>query len=141
MFLEAVTETAAADYSREQIAAWARPEQRTLADWNHAMHGRSCHVALISRQVAGFSDVSADGYIQMMFVSPRCSRQGVASALLDRVEDHARGLNAQSLSANVSITARPFFERHGFAVVAEQQAVVEGVRMTNFRMVKAHQFR
>lgn len=43
---------------------------------------------------------------------------------------------ATALSTNASITARPFFERHGFHVMAEQLPVVRGVRMTYHRMVK-----
>lgn len=43
----------------------------------------------------------------------------------------------ESLSADVSITARPFFERRGFEVVTEQHPVTAGVRMTNFHMAKS----
>lgn len=35
----------------------------------------------------------------------------------------------------MSVTARPFFERHGFVVLAEQQVIVPGgVALTNYRM-------
>ena len=135
-FLEAIKETAAADYSPEQVAAWARPEQRTVPEWDRALRGRNSYVALLDEQIAGFSDVSSDGYIDMMFVSPRHSRRGVASALLTHLQDHARVHGARGLSADVSITARPFFERHGFAVVTKQHPVIAGVQMTNFRMTK-----
>lgn len=38
------------------------------------------------------------------------------------------------LFAEVSITARPFFERHGFVVLTEQQVLVREVALTNYRM-------
>lgn len=41
-----------------------------------------------------------------------------------------------SLTTNASITARPFFERFGFVVLAEQHPVTRGVRLTNYRMEK-----
>ena len=135
-FLEAITETAAVDYSAEQIAAWARPEQRTVPEWDRAMQGRNSYVAVLDEQIVGFSDVNSEGYIDMMFVSPRHSRRGVASALINYLQDHARVHGTRGLSADASITARPFFERHGFSVVTEQHPVTAGVPMTNFRMTK-----
>ncbi|NMM24857.1 MAG: GNAT family N-acetyltransferase [Phycicoccus sp.] len=75
-----------------------------------------------------------DGYVDMMFVSPRHQRRGVARQLLAHVEAHARSEGIPALSADVSITARPFFERHGFTVEAEQHPVKAGVELTNDKM-------
>lgn len=137
VFIAAITITAAHDYSVEQQSAWAQPENRELVRWNQRMCERQSLVAVQDDEVIGFSDVNADGYIDMMFVSPEHARQGVATALLEAVFEHARTLGAQRLWANVSITARPFFETHGFNVEVEQHPMIGGVRMTNFRMSRA----
>ncbi|WP_019179531.1 GNAT family N-acetyltransferase [Microbacterium yannicii] len=137
IFLAAITETAAADYSPEQVRAWARPDRRNLTEWDLARKARNTYVALIVDEVVGFSDVSATGYIDMMFVSPAQARRGVARTLLMELERRARDTGVTRLTADVSVTARPFFERFGFHVVAEQRPVTDGVRMTNFRMAKA----
>ncbi|MFE6995143.1 GNAT family N-acetyltransferase [Microbacterium sp. NPDC057659] len=136
VFLDAVTVTAAADYSPEQIAAWARPEKRSIEEWSAAMQRLAGIVAVIDGRVAGFSDVSAEGDIDMMFVSPDFTRRGVARALLTELESRARTAGTPVLSANVSVTARPFFEHVGFSVEAEQHPVIDGVELTNFRMMK-----
>jgi putative acetyltransferase len=136
IFLDAVTTTAAADYSPEQIAAWAAPQERDAAEWGESRAQLESIVAVLDGRVVGFSDVSADGYIHMLFVSPRFSRRGVAHALLIEVERRARAANAESLLTNASITARPFFERHGFVVLDEQHPVMRGVLMTNYRMTR-----
>lgn len=136
VFLAAVIETAAADYSPEQIQAWARPEARDLSTWHAAMKERNSYVATVDGVPAGFSDVDADGYIDMMFVAPRYLRQGVARQLIGHVEAHARQEQLTELTADVSITARPFFERFGFNVVAEQHPVRDGVQLTNYKMTK-----
>lgn len=136
MFLAAITVTAAADYSTERIAAWARPDQRNLADWDLAMSRRNSYVAVIEGAIAGFSDVSADGHVEMMFVSPQHARRGVGRKLLGTLEARAIDAGARRMSADVSITARPFFVRHGFLVAAEQHPVAAGVEMTNYRMIK-----
>jgi putative acetyltransferase len=137
IFLAAVTETASADYSPEQIQAWARPETRELTAWHAAMHARNSYVATVNGDPAGFSDVGPHGYIDMMFVSPRHHRTGVARNLLAHVEAQARAARMSVLTANVSITARPFFERHGFVVVAEQHPAMAGVQLTNYAMKKS----
>lgn len=136
VFLAAITETASADYTAQQIQAWADPDGRDLERWDAAMLVRNSVVGTVGRQVVGFSDVSPDGYVDMLFVAPKFLRRGVASALLDYCEERARERNVSELSADVSITARPFFERHGFAVVAEQSSSFRGVPLRNFKMRK-----
>ena len=134
VFLAAVTETAAADYSPEQVRAWARPETRDLTTWHASMQGRNSYVAIVDGALAGFSDVGPEGYIDMLFVAPRHQRRGVARQLVAYGEAHARRAQLAGLTANVSITARPFFERYGFTAEAEQQPVMAGVQLTNYRM-------
>jgi len=136
VFISAVTETASADYTPEQVQAWAQPGRRDAATWHAAMLARCSIVATIGGELAGFSDVSPDGYLDMMFVSPRHQRRGVARQLLAHLEAQARGEGTPALSADVSITARPFFERHGFRVEAEQHPVKAGVELTNYKMRK-----
>lgn len=98
------------------------------------MKGRNSYVCVVEDAIAGFSDVSRTGYIDMMFVSPGYARRGLASALLAVLEAEAQAVGAVALSADVSLTARPFFERHGFVVKAEQHPLKAGVPMANFHM-------
>lgn len=136
VFLDAVTETAAVDYSPEQIAAWSAPKDRDLAAWGRSRVELGTFVAMVDGQVAGFSDVSAEGYIHMMFVSPRFGRRGVGRALLAEAERRATSARDSALTTNASITARPFFEAAGFVVVAQQHPLTRGVRLTNYRMLR-----
>ena len=59
----------------------------------------------------------------------------VAGALLAHLYDIATiRAGVSELSTNASITARPFFEQHGFTAVAEQHTITVGAEMTNFKM-------
>lgn len=136
VFTEAITQTAAAHYTPQQIDAWARPGRHDLASWDGAMRGRASVVAVVGDEVVGFSDVDGDGYIDMLFVSPRHLRRGIARTLLGFVEQQARSAATAELVSDVSIAARPFFESIGFHVVREQRPVKEGVELTNYRMRK-----
>ena len=134
VFLAAVTVTAAADYSPEQVQAWARPEARDLSTWHASMQRRNSYVAIVDGGLAGFSDLGPEGYIDMLFVAPRHQRRGVARQLIGYVEALAHLAQLEELTANVSITARPFFEDYGFTAETEQQPVMAGVKLTNYRM-------
>jgi putative acetyltransferase len=136
VFVEAVTRTAAADYTPEQVEVWARPDDRRIEEWDQDRLRVDTFVAVIDECVAGFSDVSAGGYIDMMFVSPRHGRRGVGHALMTFLEQRALAAGADQMSADVSLTARRFFEAHGFVVEVEQHPVIDGVQMTSFHMTK-----
>ncbi|MFJ2300802.1 GNAT family N-acetyltransferase [Oerskovia paurometabola] len=135
VFLRAVRVTASKDYSPEQIAAWGS-DDISLDVWAVKRLQTDTVVAVEGDEVLGFSDVDERGYIDMMFVDPAVTRRGVASALLDHVTRAARGRGAVELTTYASLTARPFFEKHGFVVVEERQPVLRGVSLTNFSMRK-----
>ncbi len=132
VFRRAVHGTAARDYDPDQLAAWTSgsgadswPERRMLADtW----------VAELAGEVVGFTDVDAGGYVDMMFVDPSAGGRGVASALLSRVRRIVLDRGLDEWTVHASLTARPLFERHGFAVAREQRVERAGVELTNFVM-------
>ena len=133
VFLAAVRTTAAADYAPEQVAAWA-PDDLDVEVWGRRRAALRTVVAEVDGRVAGFSDVDADGYVDMMFVAPWAGRTGVGSALLTWAHDEAVRLGATSMTTRASITARPFFEAHGFHVEQEHHPVRRGVTLTNYAM-------
>ncbi|MBA4191138.1 MAG: GNAT family N-acetyltransferase, partial [Planctomycetaceae bacterium] len=85
-------------------------------------------------QAIGFADLEPDGHIDRFFVHADHQGCGVGSTMMKSLVAEAMRTNCQRLFAEVSITARPFFERHGFTVLAEQEVVVRGVALTNYRM-------
>ncbi|WP_188509359.1 GNAT family N-acetyltransferase [Conyzicola nivalis] len=132
-FQRAVRGTASRDYDPEQIESWA-PGDVDLDAWGRRRASAETWVAERDGEPVGFTDVDDDGYIDMMFVDPDAARTGVASALLQRIVDLANARGCAELSTNASITARPFFERHGFQIVAEQRVERRGSVLTNYRM-------
>lgn len=139
IFLDAVTRTAAADYSTEQIRAWANADSRNLDEWDRGMCSRESYLATVDQRPAGFTNLDASGYIHMLFVAPENSRQGVGLGLLAHVELLARRRNIEQLSAHVSTTALPLFQKFGFVITAEQMPVVGGITLRNYAMTKVVQ--
>lgn len=133
MFTRAVHETARSDYTAEQLDAWA-PADLDLAAWASKRDAADTRVAEIDGRIVGFIDLDEAGYIDMLFVLPDYRRQGVATTLLKDVLVTATERGLHELTTHASLTARPFFEAHGFVVTAERHPVVRGIALTNFAM-------
>ncbi len=133
IFLGAIREIAAKDYDRAQIEAWAQADRDT---WAMRRLSRPTWVAVVGGKPVGFTDLEPDGHLDMMFVHPAHQGVGVATALLERVETAARGQGLARIFTEASITARPFFERRGFRLLAAQIVRVRGQALANFRMEK-----
>ena len=135
LFHESVHRIAIRDYTPDQVAAWA-PEEADRARWAERRGNRPTWIAEIDGVIAGFTDLESDGHIDMMFVHPDYQGRGIAAALLGKVESEAARLGLKRLFSEASITARPFFERKGFRVIAPQTVTVCGCDLTNYRMEK-----
>ena len=135
IFFEAVHECTKEHYSREQRLAWAGETVDPEA-WHARLDGQMGFVAEQHGEPVGFMTIDATGYIDFAFVLPSAAGAGVGKLLYQAVEEKARNLGANVLTANASKAARPFFERHGWSVVDEQVVERRGVRLTNYRMKK-----
>jgi putative acetyltransferase len=133
VYLRAVRGTASRDYTPEQIAAWA-PDDLDPERWAARRAAASTVVAVEGERVIGFADLLDEGHIDMTFVAPEFGGRGVASALLAAVVDTARSRGLRRLTVRASITARPFFERHGFALDEELQVELDGVLLATNAM-------
>ena len=136
VFWRAIRVTSTAHYSPEQIAVWAR-DDLDPDGWDQKRVESGTIIAELYARVAGFTDLDDTGYIDMLFVHPDFARRSVATALLKAVTDDADARGIPQLSVHASFTARPVFERAGFAVVEERHPVIRGVEFTNFRMTRS----
>lgn len=135
LFRAAVRIGARRDYSQEQVEAWA-PDEMDPVRWRARREGRMTWVAEAGDQLAGFTDLEADGHVDMLYVHPDHHRKGVATALLAAAEGEARARGLTRLYTEGSLTARPAFEANGYRVVAAQTVLFNGQSFRNFRMEK-----
>ena len=87
-------------------------------------------------QIIGFESISDKGHLHSMFVHKDFQRQGIASLLYREIENYARERNFHEITSEVSITARPFFEKQGFLVNEEWKRKANKLRLTNYKMSK-----
>lgn len=135
LFYETVHAVNRADYSPEQLRAWA-PEAPDPALWHARMQSRCTLVAEEEGEVVAFAELEEDGHLDMFYCRQDRVGQGVGSRLYEAVEHEARAWKLARIFTEASITARPFFRRQGFVTVREQTVTRHGVELTNFVMEK-----
>lgn len=134
VFLSSVREIASVDYTESQIKAWSLVDDREK--WISNIQHLKPFVAEIHGDIAGYSDLQSNGYIDHFFVSGSYVKMGVGSALMHTIHKEAQRLNIKILSADVSKTAEAFFSKHGFHVEKRQNPVRRGIELPNALMVK-----
>ena len=132
LFYDTVHAVACRDYSQEQLDAWAPPEGVDLAAWNESFSAHVTLVAVEGETLLGFGDITPTGYLDRLYVHQDHLRQGIATALCERLE----GLVQGPIITHASYTARPFFAQRGYRLVRAQAVERQGVQLTNFVMRK-----
>ena len=135
LFFDTVRSVNRADYSEEQVEAWA-PSVPDPGEWHARMNSRMTLVAAEDGEVVGFAELEGDGHLDMLYVRGDVVGRGVGRRLYEAVEREALGKDLGRVFTEASITAKPFFERLGFRVMREQTVLRQGTRLTNFAMQK-----
>lgn len=138
LFINSITRICCADYLPNQIDAWiASTKNHTNQQrWLDVIRKQFVLVAENAHQILGFASLDHGSYVDLFFVRDGYQRQGIARRLYASLEDEAIRLQTHELTAQVSITAKPFFEKMQFEVLNQQTVVLNGVSLTNYKMHK-----
>jgi putative acetyltransferase len=104
--------------------------------WGEKIRSLHPFVAELDGDIAGYADLQPSGYIDHFFVSGENPRRGVGNALMAKLHESAQRQGIPVLTADVSLTAEPFFARHGFVVVERNLPIRRGVVLQNALMRK-----
>ena len=121
-------------YSTEQITAWAShaDDLKAFARW---VREATTFVAVDNRRSCiGFGGLEESGRISALFVAPEWMRQGVGSALLERLMTEIRSCGAYEATTEASEFSRPLFEKFGFRVMYVEHTRFKGVAFTRYAM-------
>lgn len=135
LFVAAVMELAAGEYSLEQRTAWASSAV-DKATFCARMEARQPFVAILQERIAGYADLQPDGLIDHFYVAPWAKGQRVASGMLEHIEKLAQSKDMTTIHSLVSLTAEPFFLRKNFVVVERRIATLAGVTLPHALMKK-----
>ena len=135
LFCDTVHRVNGRDYSPEQVDAWA-PNNPDIDSWRRRLKNKRTFVAEEDDQIVGFAELESNGYIDCLYCHADRIGRGIGSELLQRIEGSAKKAGLSCIVGDVSVTARPFFERNGFFVVRAQRVERGGVPILNYHMKK-----
>jgi putative acetyltransferase len=133
VFQSAVRQVAARDYIPEQVEAWA-PDPPDREQWRRRLARCAVFVCEAAGRVVGFIALDATRHVDLLFVHPAHLRRGIATALMSHAKAWALERGVRRLTADASITARPFFEQAGFRVMERRIVPLRGMMFRNFHM-------
>lgn len=124
------------DYSQEEVEDWASCGDN-LANIKDMIKTHYFIVAVNQQsEIVGFSSITPQGYLHSMFVHKDFQGKGIAIMLLNEIEQYAITNGIMRITSEVSLTARPFFEKRGYIVEEEQKRKANQLSLTNFWMAK-----
>lgn len=124
------------DYSQAEVEDWAScgDDLSNIED----MIKTHYFIVAVNQQseIVGFSSITPQGYLHSMFVHKNFQGEGIATMLLNEIEQYAITNGIIRITSEVSLTARPFFEKRGYIVEEEQKRKANQLSLTNFWMAK-----
>ncbi len=135
LFYETIQAVNVRDYPQDEIDDWSSWHADT-EKWAARIAGQYFIVAVLDGQIVGFGSMAADGYLDTLFTHKDHQGHGIASRLLSELEKQASAQGNREIHSEVSITARAFFENHGYVVVRQQRKKSRNKELVNFYMTK-----
>jgi putative acetyltransferase len=134
IFVESIEGLTGDDYSEAQQQAWM-----AVADdekFGAELAKQLTLIATLQSSPVGFASLKGIDHIEMLYVHPAASGQGVATALYDALEKLAVARGASKLTVDASDTAHEFFRKRGFIDQQRSTITVGDEWLANTRMQK-----
>ena len=135
LYKRTIMEVCAAEYDVEQRAVWASSSEKTER-WNALINDQYVLLAVKDNVIVGFGSLLNGNYLDFMYVHKDYQRQGIADLLLNALQAEAIRQKTTVITSDISKTARPFFEKKGYVVLAEQQNQRGDLVLINYKMEK-----
>ncbi len=135
LFFETVHTVNAKDYSKEQLCVWANGNV-DIAAWDRSFLAHNTIIAEENGIIVGFGDMDDSGYLDRLYVHKEYQGNGIASSIIRKLEQAVKLKGVLIFSTHASITAKPFFEKHGYTVVRQNIVTRNNVELINFIMKK-----
>lgn len=124
------------DYSAAEVEDWASCGD-DIAHLQKSFTEQYYIVAENQKQkIVGFTSINDEGYMHTLFVHKDFQHQGVATLLYQYLEAYAQEKRIEKITSEVSITAKPFFEKQGFRIDEEQMRKANELYLKNYKMSK-----
>lgn len=135
MFVDTISTICNDDYSPEQIKVWISSIENTQR-WTDKLTSQYFLVAELDNKIVGYASLENNDCVDFLYVHKDYQRQGIADRLYSEIEKEAIKRKTTVLNSDVSETARRFFEKKGFKIIALQTNIIKDVEIINYKMTK-----
>jgi putative acetyltransferase len=135
IFVAAIDELAAEDYSEAQRQAWASAADDE-PQFGARLAGELTLISTLQNAPVGFASLKGADHIDMLYVHPSAAGQGVGTMLIDALEKLAGARGATKLNVDASDNAEPFFAKRGYVATHRNTVTVNGEWLANTTMQK-----
>jgi putative acetyltransferase len=135
IFRDSIADLTEEDYTPAQQEAWASAADDEKA-FAKRLAGELTLVATLAGSPIGFAALAGKDKIDMLYVHPAATGQGVAAMLVDALEKLAAARGVALLTVDASDSARGFFERRGYVAQQRNSVSVGGEWLANTTLHK-----
>ena len=136
IFVAAIQELTGDDYSEAQQEAWAAVADDEAA-FGKKLAGELTLIATVQNAPVGFASLKGNDHIEMLYVHPSVTGQGVGAMLCDALEKLAGARGTKTLSVDASDNALDFFRKRGYVARQRNSVTLNGEWLANTTMQKA----
>ena len=135
IFRAGIEEMTSEDYTPAQQEVWAAAAD-DAEEFANRLAQRLTLVATMNGAPVGFAALERNEKIDMLYVHPAATGQGVAAMLTDALEKLAAARGSAKLTVDASDTARGFFEKRGYVAQQRNTVMLGGEWLANTTMSK-----
>jgi len=135
LMIETIKSRCSQYYTAAQINAWVLSAQ-DKRHWQNVIQQHYALVLELDHKIVGFSSLESGSHVYFMYTHKDYCNQGIASRLYERIEKESIRQSSHTITADVSMTARSFFEAKGFQVLKENNNKIDQVSIINYTMIK-----
>ena len=136
LFRDTVHNVNSRDYTEEQLNAWA-PEHIDTDKWRTSLCLNITYVTINEQgKITGFGDLAREGLLHRLYTHTDFQGCGAGSMILKKLELEAEKAGLSEIYTESSVTAKSFFESHGFKIVEIKNKLHRGVYFTVYSMAK-----
>lgn len=92
--------------------------------------------AKLNGEIVGSFSMDHMGVIEYVFVHQNYQGKGIAKDLYSTIEEIARESNIKTLTTQINLLTKSFFEKNGFEIVKNEVEVVGGEKIVSYSGVK-----
>jgi GNAT superfamily N-acetyltransferase len=118
-----ITELCILDHRNDPTTLQKWLENKTIESFHSWLTPKNnfCVVTELDGQVNGVGLVNRDGELLLCYVTPESVSLGFGSAILRALENEARAWGIQKLRLASTVSARAFYEGHGYVSAGESE--------------------